>query len=157
MKTTNRYGLLHLSKEELIEKLHAQEKELTIQHDLLKQTFFEHQKLQQRFKQLETQALASTEGYDPSASWVSKIVFALQKEKKPLKSSELIAVLERREPMLLNHHSKEKYFSAFLNTAVKYGRIGQQTVKGVRGYYYLLPEWFDDAGAVKCSYKEMMI
>lgn len=158
MKTTKTEDLLLLSKEELINKLIQAEKEILVQHDLLKQTFLQYQQLQKDYKDLEAQFYKSNgESYDRSFSWVSKIVFTLKAENKPLRSVELIAILERKEPILLNHHNKGKFLSAYLNTAVKYGRIIQQKISGVRGYYYLLPEWMDKHEKVKAPYKEMMI
>ena len=158
MKTTKTEGLLLLSKEELINKLNKAEKEILVQHDLLKQTFLEYQLLQKNYKDLEAQLYKSNgEGYDRSFSWVSKIVFTLKAENKPLRSVELIAVLEKKEPILLNHHNKGKFLSAYLNTAVKYGRIIQQKIGGVRGYYYLLPEWIDEQRNPIPFYREMML
>lgn len=158
MKTTKTEDLLLLSKEELINKLNKAEKEILVQHDLLKQTFSEYQQLQKDYKDLESQFYKSNgEGYDRSFSWISKIVFTLKAVDKPLRSVELIAILERKEPILLNHHNKGKFLSAYLNTAVKYGRIVQQKVNGVRGYYYLLPEWMDEQRNPISFYGEMML
>lgn len=158
MKTIKTENLLLLSKEELINKLNKAEKEIIVQHDLLKQTFLECQQLQKNYKDLKARFCKSNgEGYDRSFSWVSKIVFTLKAENKPLRSVELIAILERMESMLLNHHSKGKFLSAYLNTAVKYGRIVQQKVNGVRGYYYLLPEWLDEQRNPIPFYGQMML
>lgn len=145
MKTGKTENLLQLSREKLIEKLEKAEKEIALQHDLLKQTFLQNRELHKRCADLQRQVQEMAgEGYSQSYSWVSKIVFTLKAANKPLRSMELIATLERNEPMLLNHHNKVKYFSAFLNMAFKYGRIVPQKVKGVRGYYYLLPDWIDE-------------
>ena len=158
MKTTKTESLILLSKEELINKLNKAEKQILVQHDLLKQTFLEYQQLQKNYKDLEAHLYKGNgEGYDRSFSWVSKIVFTLKAENKPLRSVELIAILEIKEPKLHKHHNKRKFLSAYLNTAAKYGRIIQQKIGGVRGYYYLLPEWMDEQRNPIPFYREMML
>lgn len=158
MKTAKNAGLLDLSKEELIEKLIKAGKDVRIQHDLLKETFLENQKLQKKCYDLhERLQRTGDKGGNLNTSWVSKIVLTLKAENKPLRSVEIISLLEIKEPMLARHHDKAKFFSAYLNTAVKYKRIIQQKVKGVRGYYYVLPEWMDECGSLKGAYREMMV
>jgi hypothetical protein len=158
MTTMKEGNLLESSREQHLSLIEKQEKEIALQHDLLKRTFADYQLLQKRVKDLENQlSRLNDDGYRNASSWVSKIVFVLQKENRPMRSVELINIFEKREPKFANHHSKAQYFSAFLNNAVKHGRIKQQKVKGVRGYYYLLPEWLDSDGNVKGSYKETMI
>lgn len=156
--TSEKELLSSLHKEELVEKLLNSEKELFIYHDLLKQTHLENKKLQQKCMELEKQLSQNIgEGYNNASSWVSKIAFVLKNENRPLRSQELISILERKEPSLKNHHSKAKAFSAYLNSAVKHNRIIQQKINGVRGYYYVLPEWLGDDGLVMSSYKSMML
>jgi hypothetical protein len=159
VKASNQENLLQLSKEELIKMLEAKEKEITIQLDLLKETFAGYQLLQQKVAKLEEHLkdLQNQDGYNATSSWISKIVFTLQQENRPLRSPELITLLEKREPLLAEHHNKVQYFSAFLSNAASYGRIIQQKVKGVRGYYYLLPEWLDEQSKAKTEYKVMML
>lgn len=157
MKNNHEDGFCHLSRKELIGRLHAQAKELHLQADVLKQTFQEYQELKEEYTALQARMVGSTAGYSPKASWVSKIASVLKSEGRPLRSCELIAILEQREPMLQHHHSKEKYFCAFLNAAVKYRRIVQYKPGGVRGYYYLLPEWMDSNVHPEKVYKEMML
>ncbi|MBD0333788.1 MAG: hypothetical protein ICV66_14170, partial [Chitinophagaceae bacterium] len=72
-------------------------------------------------------------------TWVRKIVYVLEKAGKPLRAKEIIEVLEKRELHLKEHTSKEQYFSAFINMAVKNERIKREKRKGERGYYYFLP------------------
>lgn len=159
MKTSKKNeSLLSLSKEELIEKLLKAEKEIRVQHDLLKETFLENRNLQNRCPHLqESLQKVDCKGSNLSASWVSKIVLTLKAQNRPLRSVEIIHILEMTEPILESHHNKVKFLSAYLNTAVKYKRIIQQKVKGVRGYYYVLPEWMDDCGSLKFSYCTMMV
>lgn len=158
MKRAKNGSLLDLSKEELIEKLLKAEKDISLQHDLLKETFLENKKLQNECSHLQErlQRTGDKRG-NLNTSWVSKIVLTLKTENRPLRSVEIISLLELKEPMLAGHHDKAKFFSAYLNTAVKYKRIIQQKIKGVRGYYYILPEWMDECGSLKGAYHEMMV
>lgn len=158
MKRARNWSLLDLSKEELIEKLLKAEKDIRIQHDLLKETFLENKKLQDKCSHLQERLQRrGDKGGNSNTSWVSKIVLTLKTENRPLRSVEIISLLEIKEPTLSSHHDKAKFFSAYLNTAVKYKRITQQKVKGVRGYYYVLPEWMDEFGSLKGAYREMMV
>jgi hypothetical protein len=158
LETITKESLLILNKEELIEKLLKTQKEVFIQHDLLKQTFVKNKELQKKCAELEKQLDESVgEGYSSASTWVSKIVFILKAEDRPLRSVDLIAILERKESTLKNHHNKSKFFSAYLNTSVKYGRIVQQKLSGVRGYFYLLPEWVDEKGNAENSYRAKMV
>jgi len=147
------------SKEELIQMIEDQKKELATQRDLLKEVFTEREMLLRRVRELEKQEndRLNTDGYQSTSSWISKIVFTLQQENRPLRSPELISLLEKREPILAGHHNKIQYFSAFLSNAVSYGRVIQQKVKGVRGYYYVLPAWLDPQGAVLAAYTNRML
>lgn len=157
--TQRQAKLLQSSKEELIQMIEDREKELASQRGLLKEVFSEREMLLRRVRELEKQEneRLNADGYQGMSSWISKIVFTLQQENRPLRSPELISLLEKREPVLAEHHNKIQYFSAFLSNAVSYGRVIQQKVKGVRGYYYLLPGWLDQQGAVLAPYKSRML
>jgi len=49
---------------------------------------------------------------------------------KPLRSVEIIALLLKREPVLNEKESKEKFISPFLNSAMKYKRLIPFKLKG---------------------------
>lgn len=87
------------------------------------------------------------DGYNKAWTVVTKIVFLITKADKPLRSSEIIPLLTAREPAIVKKQdSLEKYVSAFLNTAMKHERLIPYKLKGVRGNFYCLPEWMDEAG-----------
>ncbi|PQJ08985.1 hypothetical protein CJD36_021495 [Flavipsychrobacter stenotrophus] len=105
----------------------------------------ENEKLKRKLKKHETPA----EHYDYSWSWISKIVFLVTLANKPLRSAEIIEVLQKKELILHEKVSKEKFLSAFLNMAMQHGRLIPYKLKGVRGNYYCLPEWVDEEGKLK--------
>ena len=79
-------------------------------------------------------------GYNLKWSWIDKIVFVVKEAGRPLLSSEIIATLaDREEAVIGGKADRVKYFSAFLNTALKYGRLVAAKQKGTRGYFYSLP------------------
>ncbi|MCW3108604.1 MAG: hypothetical protein JWQ09_3110 [Segetibacter sp.] len=85
------------------------------------------------------------DGYNKAWTVVTKIVFLITKADKPLRSAEIIPLLQAREPSIIHKQaSLEKYVSAFLNTAVKHERLVPHKLKGVRGNFYCLPEWVDE-------------
>jgi len=87
------------------------------------------------------------DGYNKGWTVITKIVFLIAKADKPLRSSEIIPLIQTREPSIVNKQmSLEKYLSAFLYTAVKNGRITTYKLKGTRGKFYCLPEWISEMG-----------
>jgi regulator of replication initiation timing len=80
----------------------------------VKDITIENEKLKSKLKKHETPA----EHYDYSWSWISKIVFLVKEANKPLRSAEIIEVLQKKEPVLHEKVSKEKFLSAFLNMSM---------------------------------------
>ena len=157
---TSELGQSHESElQKLQETIRELEQKNNLQHGLLKEVVAKNQQLLKRVAELEEQLAAqqNSDGYNSTFSWISKIVFTLQQINRPLRSTTLIEMLAKRESTLANHHNKVQYFSAFLSNAVSYNRIIKHKVKGVRGYYYLLPEWVEDHGNVKPEYRKMML
>ena len=123
-------------KKQVVEKQNA----LNDAQNQVKDLTTENEKLKRKLKKHETPA----EHYDYSWSWISKIVFLVTQANKPLRSAEIIEVLQKKEPVLHEKVSKEKFLSAFLNVAMQHGRLIPYKLKGVRGNYYCLPEWVDE-------------
>jgi hypothetical protein len=123
-----------------VEKL---EKENFHLRELYKESLLEIRTLKERLAKHEK----PNDGYNKSWTVVTKIVFLVTKANKPLRSSEIIPLLQAREPTIVNKQvSLEKYVSAFLNTAMKHERLIPYKLKGVRGNYYCIPEWMGEEG-----------
>ena len=118
-------------KENQLQVHYAVLKELYGQYDLLKK---EHQAFKEKLLEYE----APDDGYRKDWTWVAKIVFAIEQAGKPLRSAEIIEILEKREEHLREHTSKQQYFSAFIYMALRAERIKREKRKGERGYYYSL-------------------
>jgi hypothetical protein len=146
------------SPEKLQQTIGEQQKTIVMQYDLLQEAFTKNESLLRKVQELEKQLqeMQNRDGYNSTSSWISKITFILQQENRPLRSPEMISLLEKKEPSLAAHHNKVQYFSAFLSNAVKYSRIMQRKMKGVRGYYYLLPHWLDEKGQILPEYVKKM-
>jgi cell division septum initiation protein DivIVA len=131
------------TKKEVDELLKEAQKQLDVQYSVLKEVYENYERLKKEHELLK-EKLSSYEnpadGYRKDWTWVAKIVFVLKKSGKPLRSAEIIEILEKREEHLKEHTSKQQYFSAFINMALKAERIIREKRKGERGYYYLLPE-----------------
>ncbi len=134
-------------------------KEIAIRDDLLKELYAEVLQLRSQLQHLQESLKndPAQKAYKRATSWVSKIVFAIRHKNRPLRSSEIIALLEVNEPYLAAHQNKTQYFSAFMTQAVRYKRICPYKLKGVRGYYYLLPEWMNADGTIKQEFREEML
>lgn len=130
------------TKKQVDELLKEKQNQLDVQYSVLKEVYEsyeglkkEHELLKEKLSRYEN----PDDGYRKDWTWVAKIVFVLEKAGKPLRSAEIIEVLEKREEHLREHTSKKQYFSAFLDMALKAERIKREKRKGERGYYYLLP------------------
>src|SRR5437899_2615709 len=119
------------------------EKENRALKELLAEALEKIKNLEERVEKYEK----PNDGYNKAWTVVTKIVFLITKADKPLRSSEIIPLLQAREPSIVNKQtSLEKYVSAFLNSAVKHKRLIPYKLKGVRGNFYCIPEWVDDEG-----------
>ena len=129
------------TKKEVDELLKEKQKQLDVQYSVLKEVYESHERLKKEHEILK-EKIANYEnpddGYRKDWTWVAKIVFVLEKAGKPLRSAEIIEILEKREEHLREHSSKQQYFSAFINMALKAERIKREKRKGERGYYYFL-------------------
>ena len=124
-------------------QLKSCKKRMSSLENCLKEALLEMQNLNERLNKYEK----PNDGYIKSWSVVAKMVFIITKADKPLRSSEIIPLLQTREPAIVNKQaSLEKYVSAFLNTAMKHERLIPYKLKGVRGNFYCIPEWIDEEG-----------
>jgi hypothetical protein len=78
--------------------------------------------------------------YNINATWIDKIIFVLKAAGRPLRSSEIINVLDKNDISFRTLADKQKGLSAHLTKALKYGRIIGTKQKGQNGYIYSLPE-----------------
>ena len=118
--------------------------------DLLKEALIEIENLKNRLEKHEN----PKDEYNKRWTMVTKIAFLITKAQKPLRSAEILQLLTSREPTIVKKQaSMEKYLSAFLNTAMKHGRLIPYKLKGVRGNYYCLPEWINEDGELQQELK----
>lgn len=130
------------TKKQVDELLKEKQNQLDVQYSVLKEVYESYERLKKEHAQLKEKLSGyenPDDGYRKDWTWVAKIVFVLENAGKPLRSAEIIEFLEKREEHLKEHTSKQQYFSAFINMALKAERIKREKRKGERGYYYLLP------------------
>ena len=125
---------------ELEKRLSDMQKERDAAYSLVKEMLIENEKLTNRLAIYEKPSGLYNSGW----TWISKMVFLITRANKPLRSIEIIELIELQERGFHLKKNKEKYISAFLNVAMKNGRIIPYKLRGVRGYYYCLPEWIDE-------------
>jgi hypothetical protein len=133
---------LAIKLEKLKKKLAEAQKELSETKDLLHKQENENIKL----RLLLDNYVNPKDEYNKSRTRVSKIVFLVANANKPLRSAEIIALLLRREPVLHEKESKEKFISPTLNSVIKSKRLIPYKLPGVRGNFYCLPEWVNKDG-----------
>lgn len=131
------------TKKEVDELLKEKQHQLEVQYSVLKEVYENYERLKKEhdlLKEKLSRYECPNDGYRKDWTWVAKIVFVLKQSGKPLRSAEIIEILEKREEHLRVHSSKQQYFSAFINLALKAERIKREKRKGERGYYYFLTE-----------------
>ena len=124
------------------ELMKEKQNQLEVQYSVLKEVYENYERLKKEHELLKEKLSRyenPDDGYRKDWTWVAKIVFVLQKAGKPLRSAEIIEILEKREAHLREHSSKQQYFSAFINMALKAERIKREKRNGERGFYYFLP------------------
>lgn len=127
------------------------QKEVNALKELLVNALIEIKQLKDRLNIYEN----LDDGYSNNRTMVTKIVFLVSKAGKPLRSAEIIELLKFRHPEIeKKQDSLARYVSAFLNTAMKHGRLIPYKLKGVRGNFYCLPEWMDENGELLQEMKE---
>lgn len=129
------------TKKEVDELLKEKQHQLEVQYSVLKEVYGNYERLKKEYEVVKEKLSRHEnpdDGYRKDWTWVAKIVFVLQQVGKPLRSAEIIEILEKREEHLRGHSSKQQYFSAFINMALKAERIKREKRKGERGYYYYL-------------------
>lgn len=129
------------TRKEVREKLKAKDATIEYLREDLKQAFGKIYLLEKEAEALKEKLYAlqnPEDGYRQEWTWVRKIVFVLEQAGRPMRSPEIIEALAKREEHLRNHWNQAKYFSAFLDMALKAGRIKREKRKGERGFYYYL-------------------
>lgn len=129
------------TKKEIDGLLKEKQNQLDVQYDLLKEVYKSYELLKKDHELLKEKLFryeSPDDGYRKDWTWVAKIVFVIEKAGKPLRSAEIIEILEKREEHLREHSSKQQYFSAFIHMALKADRIKREKRKGERGFYYYI-------------------
>ena len=133
-----RYTELYNSKKE-IDKKHKEElKEYEKRFENIFTLHAKNEIITEEYKKLIDLKLGNT--YNINATWIDKIVFVLKAAGRPMRSSEIIEVLEKNDISFRTLADKQKGLSAHLTKALKYGRIIGTKQKGQNGYVFSLPE-----------------
>jgi len=134
----DKYSNLYKSKKESEKRLEERIKEYA---DRMEEVFKMHaqgQVITEEYKRLVDLKLGNT--YNVNATWIDKIVFVLKAAGRPLRSSEIIAILSKNDITFRTLEDPQKGLSAHLTKAKKYGRIIGTKQKGQNGYIFSLPE-----------------
>lgn len=81
------------------------------------------------------------EAYNIKASWIDKIVFVLKEAQRPLRSAEIIQILNNNDYVFRETvQDKTRMLSHYTARALRYGRIYGEKNAGKNGYLLSLPE-----------------
>jgi hypothetical protein len=99
------------TQKEVDEIIKEKDNTLQSQYAVLKEVYEKYQLLQKEHEQLKKKLSEyenPDDGYRKDWTWVRKIVFVLEQAATPLRTKEIIEILEKREPHLIEQSSKEK-------------------------------------------------
>lgn len=154
--------LKHLTQQELIAIIQAcdkeiqrlnglvsdREKEIDHLNGLIDKLAKANVLLQEKVKQEEP----LPETYNEKWKWVKKVVYVVRHYNRPVLSFEILEFLLKHDTIAQYWKDKTKYLSIQINKALKYEKLMAHKVPGVRGYYYVLPEWFSEDGELLSAY-----
>ncbi|PKP17866.1 MAG: hypothetical protein CVU05_14710 [Bacteroidetes bacterium HGW-Bacteroidetes-21] len=154
IKDRQREKMLSQSKEQLVDTVFQLQDEVKQYEETLLQKTEEFEKLSKKYEELQ-KGITPVVLQSRKLSWVGRIVYALTTIDRPMQSSEIVDFIEKYDKTAFkNATDKSKYLSSFLGNAQKFERIRQYKLKGIRGHFYALPQWFDEDGNLKREYKE---
>jgi hypothetical protein len=146
-----------MTNEELVRKISIQEKEIQELKALLKESFDQNSFLLGKLDRHEIKTNLFLE-YSQRWSWINKIIYILRELDKPSTSSDIVNLMLEFDADLRFNRDIVKYLSPHFTKAVKYGRIIQHKIKGIKGYYYILPGWIDEVtNVLKQEYKNKIV
>ena len=149
--------LQSLTNEELISKIVERETEIAELKALFRESTMQNGFLLNKLERFQAETSLSFE-YCQRWSWINKIIYTLQELNKPSTSSEILNLLLEFDTDLRFTYEQIKYLSPHYTKAVKYGRILQHKIKGIKGYYYILPEWIDkETALLKEEYRKKIV
>jgi hypothetical protein len=132
------YSKLYNSKRESDKKHKEELKEYETRFENVFKKHAHNEIITEEYKKLVDLKLGNT--YNIYATWIDKIVFVLKAAGRPIRSSEIIQVLDKNDISFRTLADKQKGLSAHLTKALKYGRIIGTKQKGQNGYVFELPE-----------------
>ena len=132
-----RYTKLYNSKKESGIKHKEELKEYEKRFENIFTLHAKNEIITEEYKKLVDLKLGNT--YNINATWIDKIVFVLKAAGRPMRSSDIIEVLEKNDISFRTLADKQKGLSAHLTKALKYGRIIGTKQKGQNGYVFQLP------------------
>jgi hypothetical protein len=145
-----------MTKEELLRKISVQEKEIQELRTLLKESCHQNSFLLGKLDRQDIKTNLFLE-YSQRWSWINKIIYILRELDKPSTSSDIVNLMLEFDEDLRFTYEKVKYLSPHFTKASKYGRIIQHKIKGIKGYYYILPDWIDENNILREGYKKKII
>lgn len=149
--------LQSMTKEELLHKISVQEREIQELRALIKESSLQNSFLLGKLDRQEIKTNMFLE-YSQRWSWINKIIYILRELDKPSTSSDIVNLMLEFDEDLRFTYEKVKYLSPHFTKASKYGRIMQHKIKGIKGYYYVLPEWIDSVSNVlRVEYKNKIV
>jgi hypothetical protein len=128
--------------QKLVELLEKVRRDLSDSKELLFHVVRENERLRLKVPEIQQSE------YNRKWSWTNKIVFVLNKIKRPLLSPEIINFIRPHEVSLQHSRTPAQALSPHIHKAVKYGRILRYKLGGTRGFYYVLPAWLDTDGKI---------
>lgn len=92
--------------------------------------------------------------YNEAWPWVTKLVYALMENDRPMQAKEIGTYLAKKESHFAGKTDVARMLSPYLCNGCSTGRILSHKVVGIKGHYYILPKWLDENGKLMDGYAE---
>jgi len=147
MYTTRK--LRRLSPEELINIIVDQQNKIEELNEIIKNTISSNIKLET----VTIKPQLDPSKYHQDWDWMKKCVFIVSLLDRPVRSNEILEEFLKHDRTAKYWRDKTRSLSVHLNKAIRYKCLLPYKIMGIRGYYYTLPEWFNEKGELKSEYK----
>lgn len=94
----------------------------------------------------DTKKSFSEADYKQGWSYPTKIAFLITMHQKPLTSEEIHQLLLKLDSHYKDYKVPRNNLTVTINRTLKSGRVKKIKVPGIRGLYYVLPEWVNKDG-----------
>lgn len=145
--------LMRMDTAQLVELVMEKEREIEALNAIAGKYMKREEELLQKLDLL-NKVRETSKSYNKAWPWVTKLVYVLMENDKPMQAREIGIYLAKKESQLVGKTDVARMLSPYLCNGCSTGRIMSHKVAGIKGHYYILPKWLDESGRLMDAYAE---